>query len=68
MATNIINPAPDNSSSNNGIGLLVGAVIVLVLGIVFFVYGLPLLRGLGGNGGIQINVPKNIDVNVHQSK
>jgi len=69
MATTIINPAPtNNSSNNNGIGFLLGAIVLVVFAVLFFVYGLPYIRGLSGSGGVQVNVPKSIDVKVQQSK
>ena len=71
MATTIINPAPNSSSSNsNGMGFLLGAIVLVVFLTLFFVYALPFLRGLGniGSGGIQVNVPKNVNVKVQQSK
>jgi hypothetical protein len=71
MATTIINPPANSSSSqSNGMGFLLGAIILIVFIAIFFVYALPFIRGLGsiGSGGIQVNVPKNIDVKVQQSK
>ena len=69
MATTIVNPAPsNNSSNNNGMGFLIGAIVLIVFAILFFVYALPYIRGLSGNGGVQVNVPKSINVNVQQSK
>lgn len=71
MATTIINPTPNNNSSDNsGLGFLIGAIVLIVFVVLFFIYGLPLLRGLGGNGEVQVNipVPKTIDVNVQQAK
>lgn len=71
MATTIINPASNNDSSNNNmISLFVGVIIVIVLVALFWVYGVPLLRGLNGSKGIQINlpVPSTINVNVQQTK
>lgn len=68
MATTIINPAPNNNSDNNGMGFLLGAIVLIVFAILFFVYALPYIRGLGGSGGVQVNIPKSIDVNVKQSK
>lgn len=71
MATTIINPAPNNNtSSGNGMGFLIGGIILIVFLVLLFVYALPYLKGLGGIGsnGIQVNVPKSVDVNVQQSK
>ncbi|HUD05121.1 MAG TPA: hypothetical protein VMR59_03985 [Patescibacteria group bacterium] len=69
MATTIINPAPsNNSSNNNGMGFLIGAIVLIVFAVLFFVYALPYIRGLSGSGGIQVNVPKSINVNVQQTK
>lgn len=72
MATTIINPPQNNnSSSDNGMGFLLGIVILVVLGILFMIYGLPVIRqglnGLGGSG-VEINVPDKVDVNVKQDK
>lgn len=69
MATTIINPAAStNSAKNNSMGFLLGAIALVVLLVIFFVYVLPYMRGLGGSGGVQINVPKSIDVKVQQTK
>jgi hypothetical protein len=71
MATTIVNPAPStNSSGSNIAGLLFGAIILIVFVALFFVYALPFLRSLSGigSGGVQVNVPKNINVNVQQTK
>lgn len=72
MSTTVINPGTTESSSNAGAGLVLGIVLLIVFGILFFVYGFPYIqRGFGGNysgGGTNINVPKDINVNVKQSK
>ena len=71
MATTIINPTPsNNSSNNNGVGFLLGAIVLVVFVVLFFVYAFPFIRGLNGSGGIQVNVPvpKSINVNVQQPK
>lgn len=68
----IENPAPtNNSTTSSGMGFLIGVVVLIVLGFVFFIYGLPLIKqGLGnlGSGKIQITLPKTVDVNVQQAK
>jgi hypothetical protein len=70
MATTIINPAPAaNTSNDSWIGFLMGAIVLAVLAILFFVYVLPFMRGLGtSGGGIQVNLPKSVNVNVQQAK
>jgi hypothetical protein len=69
MATTIINPAPsDNSSNNNGMGFLIGVIVLVVFVALLLVYALPFIRGLSGKGGIQVNLPKSVNVNVQQSK
>ncbi len=70
MATTIINPAPTTrTSENNGMGFLVGAIILIVFAVLFIVYALPYIRGFSsGIGGFQVNVPKSINVKVQQSK
>jgi len=69
MATTIINPAPSNNpSASNGMGFLLGAIVLVIFAALFFVYALPYIRGLSGSGGIQVNVPKSIDVKVQQTK
>ena len=72
MATTIVNPAPNNNSSTgNGMEFLLGAIVLVVFAALFFVYALPFIRGLSGgigSGGVQVNVPKSIDVKVQQSK
>ena len=69
MATTIINPAPsDNSSNNNGMGFLIGVIVLVVCVALLLIYALPFIRGLSGKGGIQVNLPKSVNVNVQQSK
>lgn len=69
MATTIINPAQSTDSSNsNGIGLLLGAIVLIVFAFLFFVYAVPFIQGLSNGGGISVNVPKSINVNVQQPK
>ena len=71
MATTIINPAPNTNTSNgNGMGFLIGGMVLIVFLVLLFAYALPYVRGLGsiGSGGIQVNVTKSVDVKVQQSK
>lgn len=54
MPTVINNPSSDSS----GVGVIVGVLVAIVLIVLFFVYGLPGLRGAGApdNGGVNVNV------------
>lgn len=50
--------------SSEGSNSMWGLIILLIVLVLFFVYGLPALRSM--NTGPQINVPGQIDVNIHQ--
>jgi hypothetical protein len=63
MATIVNNPPPSPENSNNGLGTLVALLSILLLGALFYIYGLPALRT--ATQGPQINVPDQIDVNVN---
>lgn len=68
MATTIINPPTNsNDSGGNGMGFLLGVIILVVFAVLFFVYALPYLRGLT-SGGVQVNLPDKVDVNVQQQE
>lgn len=62
MATTIVNTPPGQSSGDSGMGFVVGIVILVVLGILFYFYGLPYLRQTSTQD-IQVNVPP-ADINV----
>lgn len=63
MATIINNPERRNSS---GMGFLLGVIVFIIFLVLVLYYGLPALQNMGGT---QINVPKQVDVNVNtQSK
>ncbi|MDP2638194.1 MAG: hypothetical protein Q8P26_03995 [Candidatus Levybacteria bacterium] len=66
MATTVVNP-PQNSS-NNGTGFLLGIIVLIVLVILFFVYGLPYIQSYMAGGGVEINIPENIDVNLNKQQ
>lgn len=64
MVTVVNNPpAPENLGGP--MGIIIVLVILLVLGYLGFVYGFPALRQMQ-SGGVQINVPSKIDVNINQ--
>lgn len=66
MVTVVNNPAPSDNSGGP-MGMILVLVVVLVLGYLGFVYGLPVLRQMQ-TGSPQINVPSKIDVNINQTK
>lgn len=65
MPTVINNPAPTNEGGN-GMGFLIGIIVLAVIAIIFIFYGLPYLRSF--YQAPQINVPNKIDVNIKQTK
>ena len=65
--TTIVNNPPPSNDSNGGIGMIVGLIILIVAGYLFFMYGLPAIKNMQF-GTPQINIPSKIDVNVQQTK
>lgn len=65
MATIVNNPASNNSGGP--MGIIIALIILLILAVFVFVYGIPLLQQMQ-SGGTQIIVPDKIDVNVKQTK
>ncbi len=63
MPTVINNPASTNEGGN-GMGFLIGIVVLAVIAIIFIFYGLPYLRNT--TQAPQINVPSEVDVNIKQ--
>ena len=67
MTTIVNNPAP--ASDNYGSGFLVGVIVLVVIGLLVWFYGVPAMRGTTDKAPVpQINVPSQIDVNVNQPK
>lgn len=66
MATIVNNPPPSNNSGGPMVMIFV-LIVLVVLGYLFFVYGLPAIQQIQV-AGPQINVPGKIDINVKQSK
>ncbi len=64
MATIVNNPPADNSGGP--LTAIIVLVVLLVIGYLVWVYGLPALRQSSGTP--QINIPSKIDVNVNQTK
>ena len=63
MTTIVNNPPSDNSGGP--MGMIFGIIVLVVLGYLAYVYGLPAIRQMRGT---QINVPSTIDVNVKQTE
>lgn len=64
MPTVINNPGQGDGGSGMGSGLVIGIAIVILIGlVVFFVYGMPALRGGQQNpsDNINIQVPNPLD-------
>lgn len=62
--TIINNPSGD---SGGGTGMIVGLIVLLVLGYLLWVYGLPAFRNMQV-GTPTINVPGEIDININQTE
>ncbi len=56
--TTIINTPPAVESSDSGAGIILGVIIALIVVVLFFVYGLPAIRGS------TTPTSANLDVNV----
>ncbi len=67
MTTIVNNPPPQSNDSGGSVGMIFGLVIIAILVIVFFLYGLPAIQRMK-SGDVQINVPSKIDVNVNQTE
>ena len=61
MAT-IVNTPAQTDTGSNGMGFLLGIVLILAFIVLFFFYGLPYLSNM--MQGPQVNVPGQVDVNV----
>lgn len=65
--TTIINTSPATKESGGSMGMIIGFVVLIVVGFLFFAYGLPAIQNMK-LGTPQINIPSKIDVNVNQTK
>lgn len=67
--TTIVNTPPVQKESNGSMAMVIGFVGVIIVGYLFFVYGLPALRNVK-IGTPEINIPtevampENVNVNV----
>ncbi len=60
MPTVINNPPQTPQNGNNPATALITGVVVIVLVLIFLLYGLPRIRS--GGSGTQINIPSNINI------
>jgi len=63
--TTIVNNPPPAENSGGPMGMIIGLVMVIVVGYLFVVYGVPAIRQVQ-TASPQINVPSEIDVNIKQ--
>jgi hypothetical protein len=50
--------------NGNGSGTLIAIILLVILAVLFFMYGLPYIGGTM-QGGQQVSVPEQVDVNVN---
>lgn len=64
----VVNPAPNNSSSDGGgMGFLVGVILIIIFGVMFFVYGLPMIQN-AMKDGVNVNVhPDEVKITAPES-
>lgn len=72
--TTVVNTPPSSGTaeSGSGVGVAVGALVVVALIVLFLIFGLPLFRGQNGpvNSGAgtedaNINLPDKVNVDVN---
>jgi hypothetical protein len=61
MTTIVNSPAPESNGGSSG--LIIGIFVLVVLGLLFYYFGIPAIRRMGSIQP-QINIPSQIDVNV----
>jgi hypothetical protein len=64
MTTVVNSPAP--SDSGNGTGAILAVAVILVLGFLFVLYALPMMRRASTTTAPQVSVPDKIQVDVNQ--
>ena len=69
MTTIVNNPTPSSDNNGSGMGLLIGIFVIIVVGLLFFYFGLPVIKKIGSGQTTtpQIVIPDKIDVNVKQT-
>ncbi len=63
--TTIVNNPPPAKESGGGMGWIIALIVILIVGYLFIMYGIPALRQIQ-LGSPQITLPSKIDVNINQ--
>lgn len=63
----IVNKSNSPEADGSGVGFLFGIIIILVLGFLIFVFGMPFLRKVMTSSP-EVNVPGKVDVNIKQNR
>jgi len=58
MATYVTN---EPTTGSNGMGFVLGLIVLAIFALIVFVYGLPMLSG-GAKTGTQVNLPSEVNV------
>ena len=67
MTTVVNNPATGTTSEGAGSGVVVGVIIALIVLALLLIFGLPLMRSnLQGSSGVDVNIPKDINVDINR--
>ncbi len=64
--TTIVN-TPASTESGNNMGIIIGIIVLVIMGYLFFAYGLPEIQKVQ-LGTPQVTIPAKIDVTVNQPK
>jgi hypothetical protein len=60
-------PAPAHpDQTDSGLGFFIGLLVVIILGVLFFAYALPVMRRNSNSGTTNISVPDKINVDVNK--
>lgn len=62
----VVNTPPASDNSSGPMSMIIGLVVLLIIGYLLLVFGLPAFRQSVRSSTPQINVPDQIDVNVNQ--
>lgn len=72
MTTVVNNPAP-SSNESSGMGMIIGALVIVAILVLIFFYGMPFFRGTASqnsapqNDSATIEIPEQVDVNVNSA-